>query len=270
MSKKTGPNIQRINQALSAAVSSINLAKNLLKDIESQQENKLDTRELPGVIGTFTGFVVSVEGAEDVEVPQNYSSKSKIVYGDTLKVIEDNGKQIFKQIDRVKRINKTGIVSKNNGKLMVVTSDGAYEVLPVAAEFYQFEEGDEVEIILPQENLQAPFAAIEKNHSKGDKQSVNVKDEKKVKPVVESVKKPVEKVVEKPAEKKKVVDTPKSVVQPRVSRPQHNKPFRPEQSKKPTSPKVEPKKQASSQIASFTEEKDEKTISRLVGDDDLR
>jgi len=39
MSKKTQTDIQRINQALSAAISSINLAKNLLKDIEGPGNN---------------------------------------------------------------------------------------------------------------------------------------------------------------------------------------------------------------------------------------
>lgn len=154
-------------------------------------------------------------------MPVNYASKSKIVFGDTLKMVEDQDKKLFKQIERVKRLNKVGILSKKEGQMVVVTGDGTYKILQVAVEFYGLTEGGQVQILIPEENVHAPFAAIDKNLEestvlespkvqivKPEEKKVEIKKEekkvevvKKPEPVIEKV---TEKVVEKIVEKKAV------------------------------------------------------------------
>lgn len=152
--------IQNIHQALVAANSSINLAKKLLNELE--QEIVPSPRELPGEFGTFDGYHVVTEEGKKYAVPENYASKSKLVYGDRMKRIEKKGKSIFKQVDRVKREKVAGILAKKDGEWCVVTSHGSYEVLPAAVNYWGGEEGDELRVLIPKENKQAPFAAVEK------------------------------------------------------------------------------------------------------------
>ena len=204
MSKKTQTDIQRINQALSAAISSINLAKNLLKDIEGSQHSRIDTREIEGIVGIFDGKYLITSDGQKIEVPVNYASKSKIVFGDTLKMVEDQDKKLFKQIERVKRLNKVGILSKKDGEMVVVTGDGTYKILQVAVEFYDLTEGGQVQVLVPEENVHAPFAAIDKNleesRSSNEPKKIIAKQEEKVEKKVEIIIK-VEPVVEKVVEK---------------------------------------------------------------------
>jgi len=282
MSKKTQTDIQRINQALSAAISSINLAKNLLKDIDNLSQNKIDTREIEGIIGVFDGKNLVTSDGKTVEVPVNYASKSKIVFGDTLKMIEDNDRNIFKQIERVKRLTKVGILSKKGSDMFVVTGDGTYAILQVAVEFYGLQEGGQVQVLVPEENIHAPFAAIDKNlddhetktpkkESKDqvqpDKKKPEVKQEEKVKvKKIQAQKKPeVAKKDVKKDTKDKVKHTNKNVSSPA------------KQSLKSSTSSHSSKK---SEINAISDSKskpkttnlvgDDNSISRIIGDDDLR
>ncbi len=285
MSKKTQTDIQRINQALSAAISSINLAKNLLKDIEgSSQQSRIDTREIEGIVGVFDGTYLITADGQKIEVPVNYASKSKIVFGDTLKMVEDQDKKLFKQIERVKRLHKVGILSKKDGQMVVVTGDGTYNILQVAVEFYGLTEGGQVQILIPEENVHAPFAAIDKNLEeatiaespkkqviKPEEKTVEVKKEEKK---IEVVKKPepvIEKVVEKVVEKvieKKVVARPSYTSNKSIP---SSKPVARAVPARPVSKKAE-----INSISSVEKPKtnklvnDDNSISRIIGDDDLR
>lgn len=151
--------IQLIGQALQAAVSSINLAKQMLGELE--REVRVSAKDLPGVTGTFDGEAMTCPDGKKFQVPENYASKSMLVFGDTLKMVEEGGEKLFKQIERVKRITEAGILAKKEGKWHAVTAEGSYKLLPAAVSFHAGEEGDEVTVTIPQDNRRAPFAALE-------------------------------------------------------------------------------------------------------------
>ena len=196
------------------------MAKQLLREIE--EENREDTKAMPGITGKFEGEFMAGSDGKKYPVSENYASKSLLVYGDTLKMVDEEGRPFFKQIDRVKRLSVNGILAKKDGKWHVVTSDGSYGLLSAGVAFHNGKEGDEVVVIIPAENKRVPFAALEKMLNDRPKEVV-VEKKEDLTPVLPEVpvKKPVEKpkvvkevkeeklveVKEKPAEK---VEKPKS------------------------------------------------------------
>jgi len=120
-----------LRQALSAAESSIKLARQLISDIEREDSDsgKKPPKEKPGIIGVFDGELMMTDKNETFPVPANYASKSLLVVGDTLKIIDEGGEKKFKQIEHVKRHKTTGILAKKDGKWRVVTPEGSYKVL---------------------------------------------------------------------------------------------------------------------------------------------
>ena len=266
MSKKTQTDIQRINQALSAAISSINLAKNLLKDIEGSSESRIDTREIEGIVGIFDGkSLVTIDGVR-LDVPVNYASKSKIVFGDTLKMIEDNDRKVFKQIERVKRLTKIGILSKQGDEMVVVTGDGTYKILQVAVEFYNLKDGGQVQVLVPEDNIHAPFATIDKNLENMEDEHIKKTDKLVIKKEVEVKQIEAKKIVEHAPIKKEVVTqkyTSKKIV-PDTKLPP--KVIEKVSTKKPEVNTISDiKKPKTSKLIN-----DDNSISRIIGDDDLR
>ena len=161
-----------IRQALSAAESSIKLARQLLSEIEGGGANhKQKTIELPGIVGIFDGQQLVTERGETYPVPENYASKSILVAGDTLKLVEEGKGKKFKQVEHVKRHKTMGILTKKEGKWAAVTSEGSYKLLPAAVDHFKGEAGDEVLAQLPANNLQTTWAAVEKITKKGESES---------------------------------------------------------------------------------------------------
>ncbi len=167
--------IKLINQALNAAAGCVSLAKQLLGELSEDKgrgvlsvpPSKIPTEARnaplnpPGITGTYDGqFMIAADG-QKFPVPENYASKSAIVYGDLLKMFSLGGDPKFKQIERVKRQRTIGVLVKKEGRFHVVTSDGSHRVLPAAVSHFALKEGEEVQIILPLSNRHAPFAAIE-------------------------------------------------------------------------------------------------------------
>lgn len=197
--------ISLITQALSAAESSIKLARQLLNELESHP-GRLESqggqkasfalvngpvKEKPGVVGIFDGENMVTETGEKYLVPTGYASKSMLVVGDTLKMIEEEeGEKRFKQVEHVKRHRTTGILTKKEGKFRVVTPEGSYKVLPAAVEHFKGDVGDEVTSFLPAGNLMTAYSAIESLNKKSppsteareeNKLEENKKEEKKEK-----------------------------------------------------------------------------------------
>ncbi len=166
MTKDRKSDQQLIIQALNAAETNIRLAKTLLSgppkaDSVGAAPPKPSTKDLPGITGTFDGENMCSQDGKKYPVNPNYASKSVLVYGDTLKRVEEDGRERFKQIARVKRQKVEGILAKKAGKWTAVTADGSYKISPVAVEFYRGEEGEEVVVVIPVEDRNAPFAALE-------------------------------------------------------------------------------------------------------------
>ncbi|PIS23173.1 hypothetical protein COT49_01600 [candidate division WWE3 bacterium CG08_land_8_20_14_0_20_40_13] len=211
--------LQLVKSSLSAAVSSLNLALELLggsrglfgsSSRRDRFEEKRDDRPL--VTGTFDGTTAVCSDGNTYSVAPSYASKVALVFGDTLKVdrIDNSGKAYFMQYKRVKRKKEEGVLAKKDGKWVAVTSLGSYKLLPEAVERWQAVEGDEIAVLIPEENLQAPFAAVEEIKGRHVVEERRSFEQSPKEPVITKVaeKKPEEKkeenpvAVEKPKEKK--------------------------------------------------------------------
>ncbi|HSX57744.1 MAG TPA: hypothetical protein VLE47_00535 [Candidatus Saccharimonadales bacterium] len=221
-------NIELISQALGAAESSIKLAKQLLADLETGKEgsapqNSKTPDNLPGIVGVFDGEAMKSESGEVYPVPANYASKSLLVVGDTLKLVEEgkNREKRFKQVEHVKRQKTSGILAKKEGKWKVVTPEGSYKVLPAAVEHFGAEIGSEVVLQIPAGNLNAPWGALE-----------NVKSKET------EVTETPSPIAEKPEHKEEPKEIEQKVSQekPKIEKKEPPKP-------KPAAPKEEPKKE---------------------------
>lgn len=165
--------VDLIRQALTASESSIRLARTLLNDLETDTSKsgsgrgRPQPKNLPGVTGIYDGESMVSESGDKHPVPENYASKSILVIGDTLKLVEDGGQKRFKQLEHVKRHKTTGILTKKEGKWAVVTPEGSYKILAASVDHFNGNSGDEALVQLPSKNLQVPWAAVEKIAPKG-------------------------------------------------------------------------------------------------------
>lgn len=173
MAKNIKSQLQLINSALNGASSSISLIKQLVRELEADiksDDSRIDTRNIPGIVGKFDGESLVTDDKKKYHVNENYASKTKLVYGDTLKLVEHGDRKLFKQIERVKRQRVDGILAKKDGNWSVVTGDGSYKVLEVSISFHGGEEGDSVTLLLPRNNKNVPFGTIESIAGKEGKQ----------------------------------------------------------------------------------------------------
>lgn len=160
MSKSIKNQIQLINQAINTAANAMNLAKQLLRELETVPLGQGGTEDIPGIIGTFKGEYMETDQGEKYPVPQNYASKSGLVYGDTLKRMAVNGAETFKQVQRVKRDRVKGMIVKKEGKWTLVASDGSYSLLDASVSHFNAKEGDEALGEIPFGKKNVPFAAL--------------------------------------------------------------------------------------------------------------
>lgn len=149
-----------VRQSLAAAESSIKTAKQLLSELETGGI-KPSAKDLPGETGIFDGTNMVTTKGEIHPIPANYASKSLLVTGDTLKLVEEDGEKRFKQIEHVKRHKTTGILHKKDGKFKVITPEGSYNVLGASIEHFKGDVGDEVTLQLPAGNLTCAYGAVE-------------------------------------------------------------------------------------------------------------
>lgn len=137
----------------------------LVKEIvvKLQAQDRYDSlKDIPGIEGKFDGkYLVTSEG-ERIEVPANYASKSRIVYGDTLKMYEENGRKMFKQLIKLPRRKVLAVLSKKEGKFYALSEFGDHEISSTSVEHNNLSVGDQIQIILPEENLKAPFTTLDK------------------------------------------------------------------------------------------------------------
>ena len=195
-------NFELLRQALSASESSIRLAKQILNDIEkgSPAGNIPKKRVLPGLMGTFDGENMVTESGEKHPVPANYASKSMLVVGDTLKLVEEAGGKKFKQIEHVKRHKTNGVLTKKDGKFHVLSTEGSYKVLPAAVDHFSATIEKELNIWIPEKNITASWAAIESVAGKEKVQEQKPKvEEKAISP--EKKEEPEKKVIKESAPK---------------------------------------------------------------------
>lgn len=156
------------------------LVLNKLSKFDPSDPKSLDDKEITEAIGTedlksyteddiqvvewkFDGYFMVGADQKKYPVPLNYSSKTKLVPGDVLKLkILDNWQFIYKLINPVERKHIRAILSKTeDNKFTAVTDDGQTFFLNQAAvTFFKGKPWDEL-YILTNEKDNGGFAAIE-------------------------------------------------------------------------------------------------------------
>ena len=127
---------------------------------EEQFSTKMGGRILEGV---FDGQGMIGEDGTRYDVPHNYSSKSRLVQGDMLKLtIQPDGRHVYKQIGPVERLRIVGkLLQDMDLQLPVVqTSDRVYKVLTASITYHKGIPGDEVVILVPKDG-DSEWAAVE-------------------------------------------------------------------------------------------------------------
>ena len=170
--KKT---VVAIRDFIISAEKSIKNAKKLLKDVLDENnlsldsEINLDTSWLNSYTSDDSKIIEWVFTWEEMlwsdnnkyPVPANYSSKSKLVQWDKLKVtIMPNGKMLYKQIAPIEREFITWLVTKEKDKYQVVAEWQTYDLLTAAVTHFKANIWDTITVIIPKWK-QATFAAIE-------------------------------------------------------------------------------------------------------------
>lgn len=170
--KKT---IIAIRDFIISAEKSIVNAKKLLKDVLEDNNLSLDSEVNLDASGLnnyssddskiiewlFTWEEMLGSDWNRYPVPANYSSKSKLVQWDKLKLtITGNGKMLYKQIAPIERTFVTWLVTKEKDKYQVVAEWHTYDLLTAAVTHFKANIWDSITVIIPAWK-QATFAAIE-------------------------------------------------------------------------------------------------------------
>ncbi len=128
------------------------------EDLKSYTEEDAEIVE-----GKFDGYFMVGVDQKKYPVPLNYSSKTKLVPGDILKLkILSNGQFIYKLIKPIERKHTRALLSKtDDNKYTAVTDDGqTYFLNQAAVTFFKGRPGDEL-YILTNDKEEVWFAAIE-------------------------------------------------------------------------------------------------------------
>lgn len=117
------------------------------------------------VYGVFDGYFMVGEDTKKYPVPVNYSSKSKLIPGDKLKLsITHNGQLLYKLIEPCERKHIKAVLSKTEddaNKFIALTTDGeVYNLNQAAVTFFKGHPGDEIYIIVNKYGT-GNYAAIE-------------------------------------------------------------------------------------------------------------
>lgn len=114
------------------------------------------------VEGVFDGQVMIGPDGKSYPVPPNYASKSKLLEGDILKLtIADDGSFLYKQIGPVARRQVIGTLTQHDGTFYVEVNGHEYRVLLASVTYFKVKTGDQVSVMIPEDNREAEWAAIE-------------------------------------------------------------------------------------------------------------
>ena len=133
--------------------------KSLIQDAET---NLAAAKELLISILGEDGQVMIGPDGKNYPVPANYASKSKLVEGDMLKLtITDKGGFIYKQIGPTERRQVIGTLVQHDGAYYVEAGGREYRILLASVTYFRINIGDQVTIIIPEDNPDATWAAVE-------------------------------------------------------------------------------------------------------------
>lgn len=132
------------------------------KTIKEKAQNLSEIEKDRIIEGVFDGENMIGPDSNIYPVHPNYASKSKLIPGDVLKLtIDSDGSFIFKQIEPAPRKKITGELIEDNGDFRVLAEGKAYKVLLASITYYKATAGDEVTIIIPEDDKDNEWAAVE-------------------------------------------------------------------------------------------------------------
>ena len=170
MSELPEKQVKRLTSLISEAETNLAAAKELLISIVGDDGSVVSTgahvphEEVSGKVieGVFDGQIMAGPDGKTYPVPANYASKSKLVEGDILKLtIADDGGFIYKQIGPVPRKQIIGTLVQHDGAYFVEASGREYRILLASVTYFRINIGDQVTIIVPENDPDATWAAVE-------------------------------------------------------------------------------------------------------------
>ncbi len=166
MSELPEKQVKRLRALIQEAETNLAAAKELLISLVGDDQSVVNSNreEVAGKVieGVFDGQTMIGPDGKSYPVPANYASKSKLVEGDILKLsIADDGGFIYKQIGPVARKQVIGTLTQHDGAYFVEVSGREYRVLLASVTYFKAKMGDQVSVIVPEDNEDAEWAAIE-------------------------------------------------------------------------------------------------------------
>ena len=158
--------VKRLRSLITEAETNLAAAKELLISIvgEGDVDVRTQAADLTGKIieGVFDGQLMIAPDGKSYPVPANYASKSKLVEGDILKLtISDDGSFVYKQIGPVPRKQIIGTLVQHDGNYYVEANGRESRILLASVTYFRAGLGDQVTIIVPEDNDDAAWAAVE-------------------------------------------------------------------------------------------------------------
>lgn len=169
MSELPEKQAKRLHALIQEAETNLAAAKELLISIVGDDGSIITPRsganeEVGGKVieGVFDGQKMAGPDGKEYPIPANYASKSKLVEGDILKLtIADDGSFIYKQINPVERQQVIGTLVLHDGAYYVEANGHEYRILLASVTYFRINVGDQVTIIIPADNPDATWAAVE-------------------------------------------------------------------------------------------------------------
>lgn len=133
----------------------------------------IENNAIKTVEGVFDGEGMIGDDGKLYPVQPNYASKSRLVMGDRLKLImTGDGQFIYKQVLPVKRKRVIGLAIIRDNLWWVLAEAKTYRVLTASMTYYKAQPGDEVVVLIPQDQP-TKWAAVDNVIRLIKKQSVD-------------------------------------------------------------------------------------------------
>ncbi len=168
MSELPEKQVKRLRALIQEAETNLAAAKELLISIVGDDGQVVTPRsssdDVAGKVieGVFDGQMMLGPDGKNYPIPANYASKSKLVEGDILKLtITEDGGFIYKQIGPVERKQIIGTLVQHDGVYYVEAGGREYRILLASVTYFRINVGDQVTIIVPADNPDATWAAVE-------------------------------------------------------------------------------------------------------------
>ena len=169
MSDLPEKHVKRLTSLISEAETNLAAAKELLISILGDDGAVISNSHAPHedvsgkvIEGVFDGQIMAGPDGKTYPVPANYASKSKLVEGDILKLtIADDGGFIYKQIGPAPRKQIIGTLTQHDGAYYVEAQGREYRILLASVTYFRISLGDQVTIIVPEDDPDATWAAVE-------------------------------------------------------------------------------------------------------------